>query len=61
MMAVGAAGALAAVDLVYAGRGSISRVYLADAAVELGLAAGWIASSFRRFQRRSRPPEIVSG
>ncbi len=61
VMAAGAAGALAAVDLVYAGRGRISRVYLADAAVELGLAAGWIASSLRRRRRTSATPEIVSG
>ena len=61
VMAMGAAGALAAVDLVYAGRGRISRVYLADAAVELGLAAGWLASSLRRMRRRAPRLEIVSG
>jgi len=60
VMALGAAGALAAVDLVHAGRGKVSSVYLADAAVELGLAAAWIASAVRRLRRRSRPPEILS-
>ena len=61
VMAVGAAGALAAVDIVYAGRGRISRVYLADAAVEVGLLAGWLAASLRRLRRPRPRVEIVSG
>lgn len=39
--------ALAAVDVVYASRGTIRKVYLADAALELAFAAGWLRSCFR--------------
>jgi hypothetical protein len=35
-VAVGTAATLACIDLVYAPRGRISRLYLLDAAVELG-------------------------
>ena len=41
VLAVGCALGLAAIDLVYALSGRISAVYLADAAVELGLASMW--------------------
>jgi uncharacterized membrane protein len=45
LQALGAlsAGALAAVDVFYAGIGRIKPIYLADAAVELAFAAGWAA------------------
>ena len=50
--ALGAAAALAfaAVDTRYAATGRISKVYLADAAVELLIAAAWLAAV-----RSSRP------
>ena len=41
LLAVGCALGLAAIDLVYALSGRISGVYLADAAVEIGLASMW--------------------
>jgi hypothetical protein len=41
VLAVGSALGLATIDLVYALSGRISAVYLADAAVELGLASMW--------------------
>jgi hypothetical protein len=42
LLAAGSALGLATIDLVYALSGRISAVYLADAAVELGLAALWL-------------------
>ena len=42
VLAVGAAAALGAVDVWYAGRGVISKIYLADAVVEVGLIVGWV-------------------
>lgn len=48
LLAAGSAGALAAVDLYYAGRRRISPVYLLDAALELGLAALWLQKGNRR-------------
>ena len=42
MLAAGAALGLAAIDLRYALSGRISSVYLADAAVEIGLALLWM-------------------
>jgi hypothetical protein len=41
-LAVGAAAGLGAVDAVFATRGRISPIYLADAAVEATLIAAWI-------------------
>jgi hypothetical protein len=41
MLGAGTALALAAIDVVYVGRGRISPIYLADAAAEIGLAVGW--------------------
>ncbi|HET6777752.1 MAG TPA: hypothetical protein VFH26_02595 [Gemmatimonadales bacterium] len=41
MLAVGSALGLAAIDLRYALAGRISKVYLADAAVEIGLSLMW--------------------
>ena len=40
----------AAIDLVYGGNGRISRIYLADAVVELAWIAAWLRS--RRAQSR---------
>jgi len=47
-LAVGSAAGLAAIDVVYAARGRISPIYLADAAVEGGLIAAWAAAAGRR-------------
>lgn len=43
-LALGSAAFLAAVDLNYVGKRRISRVYLLDAAAELGLIALWAAT-----------------
>jgi hypothetical protein len=57
-MAAGSAAALAAVDVVYARRGRISRVYLLDAALELTLAGAWgLASALEALSRR-RPATV---
>ncbi|MDQ1474669.1 MAG: hypothetical protein QOJ99_6149 [Bryobacterales bacterium] len=42
----GVAGSLLAVDLIYSGCGRISRIYLADAAVEAALTAAWLKRSW---------------
>src|SRR3954469_7263134 len=42
-LALGGALGLAGIDVVYVAKGRISRIYLLDAAVELGLAAMWAA------------------
>jgi hypothetical protein len=44
-LGAGAALVLAATDIIHVARGRISRVYLLDAAAELGLAAGWAAGA----------------
>ena len=41
-LGIGSALAFATTDIVHAVPGRISRVYLADAAVELGIAAAWV-------------------
>ncbi|HXH83606.1 MAG TPA: hypothetical protein VNN07_11870, partial [Candidatus Tectomicrobia bacterium] len=41
-LAVGSALGLGAIDVVYAARGRISRIYLADAVVEAALVAAWL-------------------
>jgi hypothetical protein len=43
MLAIGSAAALTAIDIAYVARGRISRVYLADAALHVALAAMWFA------------------
>ena len=47
LLAVGSALGLAAIDLVYALSGRISAIYLADAAVEIGLAMLWVIARRR--------------
>jgi hypothetical protein len=42
-LAIGSALSLATIDLAFVVRGRISPIYLADAAAELGLVAGWLA------------------
>lgn len=46
-LAAGAGAAFSSVDVVYAARGRIRPVYLADAALHAGLAA-WLAAASRR-------------
>lgn len=53
LLAVGSALGLAGIDVVYVAKGRISRIYLLDAAVELGLAAAWAAASPARSPMRS--------
>lgn len=48
LVGVGTAATLLAVDLVHVPRGRISRMYLTDAACELGWLAAWAAVSARR-------------
>jgi hypothetical protein len=47
-LAVGAAGALAVVDTVYAAKRRISPVYLLDAVAEVGLIAAWLRAPLPR-------------
>jgi hypothetical protein len=47
MVAANTAAGLTAIDLVYVARGKISKVYLADAAIEVVLCA-WIARGTRQ-------------
>jgi hypothetical protein len=47
VLGVGAALALATADLVYSLRGRVSKVYLGDAAVELGLVGLWVIRNRR--------------
>jgi len=42
LLGASAPAALAAIDIVYAAKGTIRKVYLLDAVVELGLFAGWL-------------------
>lgn len=53
-LGIGSSVALAGVDVVYAARGSISPVYLGDAAVELALVGAWVAGLRARKRRRER-------
>lgn len=53
LLAAGFAGCLAAIDLVFVTRGTISPIYLADAAVEIPLALAWAWVS--RADSRPRP------
>ena len=48
LLAVGSALGLAAIDVVYVLSGTISRIYLADAAAEIGLSAMWAFAWWRR-------------
>src|SRR5829696_5619134 len=45
VIAAGSAASLAAIDVVYVTRGRIRAIYLADAAVEALLVAGWAAAA----------------
>jgi hypothetical protein len=43
-LGIGTAAVLAMIDLIYVPLGRISKMYLADAAVEIGLIAAWLSS-----------------
>ena len=45
LLGMGTAGVLAGIDVIHGSRGRISRVYLADAVVELAFAAAWAAAA----------------
>jgi hypothetical protein len=47
LLAAGSALSLAAIDLIYVSNGTISPVYLLDAAAEVGLVLAWIPASRR--------------
>jgi hypothetical protein len=54
LLAVGSAGGLAAIDLVYALSDRIRDVYLLDAVAEIGLAGLWLLAWWRSAAGRSR-------
>lgn len=58
-LAVGSALALAVMDTVYVLKRRISPVYLADAAVELALAAAWWRAADRRRDRQVESPALA--
>jgi hypothetical protein len=41
LLGMGSAGALATIDIVYTAKGRISKVYLLDALLELGIVGAW--------------------
>jgi hypothetical protein len=47
LLAIGSALGLAGIDVYYVAKGRIARIYLADAAAELAMAAAWAASGSR--------------
>jgi hypothetical protein len=49
-LAVGSAAGLGAIDVVYAARGRISRIYLLDAAIEALIVAAWARNAAQRPQ-----------
>ena len=57
-VAVASAAGLAPVDLSFVARGRISKIYLADAAVEVALVAGWL---FARYRPESGLPDTSPG
>lgn len=59
-LGVGTAMTLAAIDLRYAITGRISKVYLLDAALELGVVAAW-ASTLRRPRESVEPLPVRHG
>lgn len=59
-LATSSAAALMAVDVVFVRRRRIPRIYLADAAAELGLLAAWALASASRGPRRAGQSETRS-
>ena len=60
VLAVGSAAGLGAVDLIYATRGRISRVYLLDAVVEALLVSAWMLSRTSARPGESRAPQAIA-
>jgi hypothetical protein len=61
-LAIGSAVGLGVIDTMYATRGRVSRIYLADAALEAAVAAGWAAviagsKRTRPASERTRPAD----
>jgi hypothetical protein len=54
LLGAGSALGLAGIDAVYSLKGVIAPIYLADAALEVGLAAGWAAARPRGQARAAR-------
>lgn len=52
-LAIGTAGTLLSIDLLYVPRGRISRIYLADAAFETAWIAAWLVALIRARRERS--------
>jgi hypothetical protein len=52
LLAGGVAAVLAAVDVTYASRGRIARIYLLDAVLESAFAIGWARDWFGRARQR---------
>lgn len=44
VLGLGSAAVLALVDVVYASRGRISKIYFADAALQIAIGAAWLAT-----------------
>ena len=55
-----AAGELGAIDVVYAARGRLSRIYLLDAALEALIVAAWVLRLGQRPQAPGVRPSIRS-
>ena len=55
LLAVSSAVALAAIDLIYALAGVIRKIYLADAALESLLVAGWVCAWFMQKRTPAHP------
>jgi hypothetical protein len=54
LLAAGSAAGLAAIDVIYAKRGRISKIYLLDALAEVVLIAGWLSACYRQLQHRDQ-------
>jgi hypothetical protein len=50
-LGLGTAGVLAAIDVIYARRGRISKIYFADAVLQAALGTAWLATLFQRSTR----------
>ncbi|HXK32386.1 MAG TPA: hypothetical protein VNM91_00045 [Dehalococcoidia bacterium] len=56
-LAAGSAAGLAAIDVVYAARGRISKVYLLDALAEIAIVGGWLGLSAAKRATQSASPD----
>jgi hypothetical protein len=61
VLGIGTAAVLGLIDVVFASRGRISRVYLADAALQAGIVAAWLVGlSLRRPLQPARERPAVA-